>query len=160
MKQLGELVVADYMTRQAIVVDDTARLTQAVALMDKNRLSVLPVVDEQNEVVGIITTTDLIETTHEIQADLSALSHVNDDTRQFLVQMLADQGDNTLVRDIMTKPVDTVDPDTNMVVAARKLVDHGYHHLPVVDSHGKVAGIVTAYDFVRAFADYGALLAG
>ena len=88
MKQLGEICVREYMTEQATVVDDTARLTDAIRLMDSKKLSVLPVVDEQGRLVGILSNSDLIEITHEIQSDLGALRHVNEKTRDFLIKIL------------------------------------------------------------------------
>ena len=71
-----------------------------------------------------------------------------------------DQGDMTLVRDVMTAGVETTTPQTNLVVAARKLVDCRYHHLPVVDDSGKPIGVLSTTDFVRAVSDYGALMVG
>jgi CBS domain-containing membrane protein len=160
MKKLGELTVGDYMTVQAIIVDDSKKLTHAIRLMDTESLLALPVIDNQGEVVGILSTRDLIEITHEIQSDLGALSYVTEKTQDFLIKMLIEQGDNTLVRDVMTAPVDTISPDANLIVAARKLMDREYHHLPVVDATGKPVGIISTTDFVRAVADYGATLAG
>jgi CBS domain-containing membrane protein len=160
MRQLGELNVSDYMTPQAIVVDDTRRLTEAIQILDKNELSVLPVVDSEGQMIGILSQSDLIEITHEIQSDISALNYVTDKTREFLIRLLIDQGDTTLVKDVMTAPVETATTKMNLVMAARKLIDRHYHHLPVVDEEGKPVGILSTSDFVRAFADYGVLLAG
>lgn len=160
MKPLGELTVSDYMTNQAIIVDDSEKLTHAIRLMDTERLLALPVVDNQGQIVGMLSTRDLIEITHEIQADLGALSFVTDKTQEFLIKLLIDQGDNTLVRDVMTSPVATILPSANLIVAARKLVDREFHHLPVVEESGKPVGILSTTDFVRAVADYGATLAG
>ncbi len=160
MKQLGELHVVDYMTCQAVVINDSDKLTHAVGLMDREHLSMLPVVDEQGRVVGILTNTDLVEITHEIQSDLGVLAYVSDTTRQFLIKNLMETGKDTFVRDVMTTPVDTVPASENLVVAAKKLVNRKYHHLPVVDESGKPVGVLSTTDFVRAVADYGALLAG
>ena len=74
MKQLGEVMVNDYMSHQAICVDDSNRLTQAIRIMDDDELTVLPVVNNQGVLVGILSASDLIEITHEIQADLNALT--------------------------------------------------------------------------------------
>lgn len=160
MKQLGELVVNDYMAQQAICIDDSSRLTQAIRVMDDNEISVLPVVDNQGILVGILSASDLIEITHEIQADISALTYVTEKTREFLIKLLIDQGDTTRVRDVMTAGVETTSATTNLVVAAQKLVDRHYHHLPVVDGSGKPIGVLSTSDLVRAIADYGATLAG
>ena len=160
MRQLGELNVADYMTNQAIVVNDTDKLTRAIGLMDNYRLSALPVVNEQGDVVGVLSTSDLIEITHEIQSDISALTHVNRATQEFLINMLIEQGDATLVNSVMTAPVETISLADNLIVAARKLVDREYHHLPVIDENSKPVGILSTTDLVRAVADFGGLLAG
>jgi CBS domain-containing membrane protein len=160
MKKIGELKVSDYMHEQAIIVDDTEKLSHAIGLMEHHRLSVLPVTDNQGQIVGILTNTDLIEITHDLQSDISALNYVTDTTREYLIKMIMDQGDTTFVRDVMTSPVDTVTPNMNLVVAARKLVDKHYHHLPVVDEAGKPIAILSTSDFVRAIADHGALVAG
>ena len=160
MKRLGELSVADYMTPQAVVVDDTERLTRAIGILGEQRLSVLPVVDQDGIVVGILSNTDLLQVTHELQADIGALNYVNESTREFLLKMIIDQGDFTRVRDVMTAPVETISPETNLIVAARKLVDRNFHHLPVVDGRNAPIGVISTSDFVRAVADYGSLLAG
>lgn len=159
MKKLGELKVRDYMTSQAICIDDSDRLTDAIRQMESEGLSVLPVVDNQRRLVGILSTTDLLQITHEIQSDIGALTYVTEKTRDFLVKLLIEQGDTTFVRDVMTSPVETITPNTNLVVAARKLVDRRYHHLPVVGDGGRPLGILSTSDFVRAIADHGALLA-
>lgn len=160
MKQLGEITVRDYMTEEPIVVDDTARLTSAIRLMDQKDLSVVPVVDEQGDLVGVLSNSDLIGMMHDIQGDLSAMQHVNMKTREFLLQMLTDQGDNRRVRDVMTSPVETIKADANLVLAAKHLDESQLHHLPVVDSNGQAIGILAASDLVRAIADNGALAAG
>lgn len=160
MKQIGELTVGDYMTESAIVADDVEKLTNAIRTMDDERLTVLPIVGESGELTGILSISDLISITHEIQADIGALSYVTDKTQDFLISLLIDQGDNTLVRDVMTTPVETTLASTNLVLAARKMIDCQFHHLPVVNEAGKTIGILSTTDFVRAVADYGAMATG
>ena len=160
MRKLGELSVNDYMTSQAITVFRTDRLTDAIRIMDEEELSALPVLNEKNQLVGILSTSDLIEITHEIQADIGALAYVTEKTQDFLIKLLMEQGDHTMVGDVMTSPVESVAVHANLVVAARKLVDQSYHHLPVLNEEGKLVGIVSTTDFVRAIADYGAMAAG
>ena len=149
MKQLSEILVSEYMTKQAIVVDDTARLIDTIRLMDDKRLSVVPVVNEQGQLVGILSNTDLIEITHEIQSDLGSLHHVNEKTRDFLIKILMDHGDNTRVSDVMTSPVESIGSNANLIVAAQVLADKKFHHLPVVDEDEATIGIISTSDFVK-----------
>lgn len=160
MKNLGELKVSEIMTCQAICIKATDRLTEAIQIMDDEGLSVLPVINHQRRLVGILSTSDLVEITHELQSDITSMSQMRDTTRRFLIKLLIEQGDKTLVRDVMTSPVETISPSSNLVVAARKIADRIYHHLPVVDESGTPVGMLSTKDFVRAIADYGALLAG
>jgi len=158
--QLGEKRVSDYMTKDVISIDDTALLTVAIRRMDDRRISVLPVVDSQGALIGILSTMDLVQTFHEVNSDLGALSVVNDSTRDFLLQLLMEQGDNTRVCDVMTSPVVTTGPGTNLIVAAQMLTDKKYHHLPIVDDNQQPIGMLSTSDLVRALAEQGARLAG
>lgn len=160
MLQLGEKKVSDYMTRVVVSVDDTDKLTNAIRIMDERRISALPVVDNQNAVVGILTTSDLTGMFHEVQSDLSALHLVTDGTKDFLLQMLTEQGDNTRVSDVMTSPVETTSAETNLVSAAQILNDKPYHHLLAVDENHCPIGILATSDFVRAIAEVGSTLSG
>lgn len=53
-----------------------------------------------------------------------------------------------LIKEIMTKEVITVDPDTPLHDVARLLFDHNLTGMPVVEKDGKVVGIVTEYDLM------------
>lgn len=160
MNQLGERKVVDFMTEDVKVVEDNAKLSDAIRILDKNQLSATPVVDSQNVVVGLLSTSDLLEIFHETQCDLNALHCVTDMTRDFLIQLLTDAGDNTRVCDVMRSPVETVSPSTNLIVAAQRLVKKRYHHMPVVDEDGQPIGMISTFDFVRAVAEHGAAMSG
>ncbi len=160
MKQIGEISVRDYMTEQALVVQQDTLLTDAIRIMDEERISVVPVVDRSGNLTGILSNSDLVEITHEVQADLSALHDAGATTGEFLVSLLKAQGDNVKVQDVMTAPVETVSVNTNLIVAAQQLNDRRIHHLPVIDESGTCLGIIAASDFVRAIAENGALAAG
>lgn len=160
MNQLGEQKVADFMAVDVKVVEDSAKLSDAIRILDENRLSATPVVDNQNVVVGLLSTSDLLEIFHETQCDLNALHCVTDLTRDFLIQLLSDAGDNTRVMDVMRSPVETIPQSTNLVVAAKLLAGKQFHHLPVVNEEGQPIGMISTFDFVRAVAEHGAEMSG
>jgi CBS domain-containing protein len=160
MKPLGELHVEDYMTPQVVVVSGNELLSEAIQTMEERHVNALPVVNDAGRIIGILTATDLVGISHEIQSDISSLSSASRSTRNFFLKMIAVQGKNTVVADVMTSPVETVSRQDNLIVAARKLVERKFHHLPVTDSFGKVVGILSTTDFVRAVADHGSTLAG
>lgn len=159
-KRLGELTAADLMSPSPVTISAYDRVTTAIRLMDDYSVSALPVVDESNRAVGILSLFDLLATTREIQTDISALHQVSEATRDFLIQMLVQQGENTLVNDVMTQPVVTLHKSENLILAARRMEQGRFRHLPVVDDDQHPIGMVSSFDFVRALADLGALAAG
>ncbi len=57
------------------------------------------------------------------------------------------------VSDIMTTRVATVGPDAKLETIASALAKHQFHHIPVVGPNGRVMGIVSDRDFLRACLD-------
>ncbi|NIP85535.1 MAG: CBS domain-containing protein, partial [Planctomycetales bacterium] len=66
--------------------DDT--LQDAVGMLHDHRISALPVSDGRDRCVGILTATDLIDITRELDAGLHDLSQVSDVSRQWLLEAL------------------------------------------------------------------------
>lgn len=60
------------------------------------------------------------------------------------------QAENLMIRDLMTKDVSTVRPDTTLREAAQILLKLRISGLPVVDENSKPVGIVTEADFLTA----------
>ncbi|MCS7120930.1 MAG: homocysteine biosynthesis protein [Candidatus Bathyarchaeota archaeon] len=58
-----------------------------------------------------------------------------------------------IVEDVMRKNVITAKPDEDIKSVAKRLVDRGIDHLPVVDNENRVVGIVTSWDLARAIAN-------
>jgi CBS domain-containing protein len=54
---------------------------------------------------------------------------------------------------LMSSPVETVEPDTEVHVAAEKMLDEGIGSVIVTDEDGQLAGILTATDFVHISAE-------
>ena len=117
--------VARWMTRSPVVVESNERLATVRRKMDQGNFHRVPVVDS-GKLVGIVSDRDLRE-------------HVG-------------SLDDVKVNGAMTEPVVSVAPTTMLEEAANLLVKHKIGGLPVVEQ-GKVVGIITATDLLRAFAD-------
>ncbi|MBA3394393.1 MAG: CBS domain-containing protein [Deltaproteobacteria bacterium] len=96
----------------------------------------LPVVDDENRLVGLVTHRDLL------RAQPSTLIGLSETERR------ARQAD-VRVDQIMERQVWTVSVDTLASVAGRTLLDHKYGCLPVVDEKRRIVGIVTERDYLR-----------
>lgn len=127
--------VADIMQTalETIGTDDT--VADAVATIAEQHVSGLPVVDHHDHLVGVISSTDVLQ----------LLSEVADSERRGNIL------ESTLVGEIMTtKPV-TVDPDTDVHEAARQML-YGEIHRLFVAYDGKLVGVLSQSDIVGAVA--------
>jgi CBS domain-containing protein len=127
--------VADIMqtTVETIGPDDT--VADAVTTIAEQHVSGLPVVDQRRHLIGVISSTDVLQ----------LLSEVTDPERRGNIL------ESTTVRDIMTaKPV-TVDPDADVHDAARQML-YGEIHRLFVEYDGELVGVVTQSDIVGVVA--------
>ncbi len=99
--------------------------------MTEHGIRSLPVINASDELVGIVTSTDL----------LGALAGG---------AVIAGHADELPVDELMTRDPVTVSPHTSVADAASALVEAGARHLPVVDPDGKLLGILSERD-LRAY---------
>jgi CBS domain-containing protein len=139
--------VRDLMTTQVLTVSPELPLKDAAAILSEHGISGLPVCDEDGRVLGIVSEGDILfkEQGPRDRRD-GALSWLVDGSR---VQERAKASART-AGEAMTAPAVTITPERPASAAARTMLDHGVHGLPVVRD-GSLVGIVTRADVVRAF---------
>jgi homoserine O-acetyltransferase len=59
---------------------------------------------------------------------------------------------HTVVGDVMVRDVQTIEEGTTIAVTARRMINTGVNHLPVLSSGGQLVGIVTSWDIAKAVA--------
>jgi CBS domain-containing membrane protein len=128
------LRVRDLMTRDPKTLGRNDQLSLADDLMAQERIRHLPVLDEDGELVGIVSQRDLFR-----GALARALGYGETAQRRMLGMLV--------VKEVMTTQLVTVGPDAPIADAARTLVDRKIGCLPVVEG-GKLVGILTESDFV------------
>jgi len=127
--------VAELMQRNVRTVGSDATVADAIVSLADGHISGMPVVDGAGNVIGVLSTTDLL--TAEAEAGDSV-------ARQTLLE-------NTSVRDIMTPRPLTVAPGEDVREAARQMLYADVHRLFVAEGD-KVIGIISTTDIVRAVA--------
>ncbi|HEX2505225.1 MAG TPA: CBS domain-containing protein, partial [Gaiellaceae bacterium] len=138
------LTVRDVMTSRVAAVGPGATLKQVAETLLDRRISGLPVVDEAHRVLGVVSETDIVAKTAEgvVVGGLSAvLADVSGGGRRL---------EATLAGEAMTSPAVTIDPDASLSDAARLMIARRVNRVPVVEN-GRLAGILTRADVVRAF---------
>jgi len=138
--------VTDVMTTSVVTVDPTTPYQEIVRLLTEHKIGGVPVLMTSREVAGVITESDLLaeEDTTARQARLNAASpgrwHIH---RPELASLTA--------RALMTTPAITTHPNATIPGAARLMNTHRIGRLPVIDSQGKLAGIVSRRDLLSVF---------
>ena len=146
--------VRDLMTFHAVTVapDDTVK--DALDLLVANNVAALPVVDEANHCVGVISAIDLLGLAQERGEDFEAFSVAEGLSRELLIEHLerADFSD-LVVKEAMTPTPIIIGPEAPLPEAARIMVEYGVHHLAVVENGRRFLGILSSLDVVRALAE-------
>ena len=146
--------VRDLMTFHAVTVmpDDTVK--DALDLLVANNVAALPVVDEANRCVGVISASDLLGLAQERGEDLEAFNAAEGLTRELLIEHLerADFSD-LAVKEAMTPTPIVIGPEATLPEAARIMVEYGIHHLAVTENKHRFLGLLSALDIVRAVAE-------
>jgi CBS domain-containing protein len=131
-----QLLVADLMTIDPIVVAVDASLEDAAKLLHAYSITGLPVVDEQGALVGVISQTDLVA-----MQDSSVGRAIR--THQSGLR----------VGELMTSPAVTIPMTGRLDDAARLMLDRRVHRLVAVDDAGRPVGVLSAIDFVALYAE-------
>jgi len=124
--------VKEIMTNNVITTSPDCDVIKSFETLLKHKISCLPVVDENNKLIGILTTTDI---GYNLIVDKYTL--------------------DTKVSDVMTRDVITISPNDTILEAIKKMDEGGskgeiINQLPVVDDEGRLVGIVSDGDIIRS----------
>lgn len=143
--------VADIMTKEVVSVKGTTTVREMAEIFDKMGFGSLPVLDDQGNLSGIVTASDLIEQGRPLHIPtvislfdwvipLESEQSLERDLRKITAQTAAE---------LASKDVVTISPSEPVSKAAELMSSHKLHALPVVDGK-RVVGIVSRIDIIRA----------
>lgn len=120
--------VKDYMAKELVTFSPETNVLSAIRTLLKHKISGAPVVDDNNQVVGMISEKDCLQT-------FLGSSYYNE------------MGE--LVSEIMTSPVITVDANASIVEVAEKFLKNNYRRFPVLEQ-GELIGQISRRDILKA----------
>jgi CBS domain-containing protein len=132
---LDNTTVREWMTSPVLTVSRYSSISSAYQVMKENGIRRLPVV-ENDKLIGIITLGDVREASPSSATTLS-IWELN-----YLWAQLT-------VEKVMMSEVITVKPDDLILDAAELMLENKISGLPVVDSRGRLVGILTESDIFR-----------
>jgi CBS domain-containing membrane protein len=136
---------ASVMSRDVVGVAPDDSLRHAHSLMRNHHFKALPVTNDRAEIVGIVTQTDFLEKAswRNGRPSIGFLQRLR-------LILSGESAPNDTVKDIMTSPVRTVQPETAIEEAIIRFAEEGLHYLPVIDANGKMVGILSQSDVMVA----------
>jgi CBS domain-containing protein len=120
---MDDIFVARLMNSDLQTVGPDTLVEDAADRMQDHEIGSLVVVDENGKLMGILTTTDFVD----------------------IVARSKPKAETTVER-YMTTDVVTTGAQTTIQEAADVMLEHGFHHLPVVDDDGGVIGMISTTD--------------
>ncbi len=144
----ADVRVADIMSRNVQTVHPTTPAHEVARLLLRHAFRAVPVVDEEGRVVGIISDGDVLR---RGEFAISAGQTVSEATIQAALADLA--ASNRTAADLMTTPVETIQTTAPAIEAATRMAHRGLKRLPVVDEQGRLVGMLSRIDILRAMTD-------
>ena len=128
--ETSPIKVKDYMTTSLITFKPDQSVENVIEKLIKHRISGGPVVNENNELVGIISEGDCIKQISE--------------SRYYNMPM-----DHRTIEQCMVKNVDTIDGNMNVFDAANKFLQSKRRRFPILEN-GKLVGQISQKDILKA----------
>ncbi len=130
------LTIQTLMTRELYTLQETDTVQDAHALMNRQHVRHIPILDAGGELCGLLTQRDLLA------VSLSTFAEVSHQERAELETGIP-------LSEVMIREVVVATENTDLLEAAQFLLDTKHGCLPVVDAAGKLCGILTEADFVK-----------
>ena len=125
--------VADLMTSKVISVRGDDTLSEAIRLLADGHVSGLPVVDRKGAIIGVVSSSDIMEA----EADGEGAT--------------PEAREEVLVEEVMTRKPLMIDAEAELRQAAQEMLYEEVHRL-FVQANGKLVGVISQTDIVRAVA--------
>ncbi|CAH2214999.1 CBS domain-containing protein [Tepidibacter aestuarii] len=146
------MTAKDIMTTDVVVVKQDSTIKEIAEIFLKNRIGGVPVVDEENKIVGIISETDIIQKEKNVNVPsfinilqgyifFDSFKEVEEDIRKIAAYKASD---------IMSKEVMTVREDDSVEYVANEMIKRSINRVPVVDDNNYIKGIICRYDLIKA----------
>lgn len=141
---LTHRTVSDQMTHTVVRVGADTSFKEIVKLLADNDITALPVVDDEDRPLGVVSEADLLRREAD-RPEPVGLPGLLD------VPPRAAAHEGTTAADLMSTPAVTARPEWSVVQAARAMDQAEVKRLPVVDDTGRLVGIASRADLLRVF---------
>lgn len=138
--------VRDVMTREVVTARVDTSFKDVARLLEEHKISAVPVLDEADRLVGIVSEADLL-----LKEEYSAAPPHRSLLQPKRIRLVKTKAEGAVAGEVMTTPPVTIGPDASLVEAARLIAHRKVKRLPVVDADGAMVGILSRADLVKVF---------
>jgi CBS domain-containing protein len=138
-------LVKDLMTTPVVTVGPETPFKEVVVRLAEHRVSAVPVVDNDQRVLGVVSEADLLLKEEYPEPEQDIPLWWTKRTRLNRAKAAA-----SMARDLMTVAVVAIAPEATAAEAARRMHTAGVKRLPVVEG-GRLVGIVSRADLLKVF---------
>jgi CBS domain-containing protein len=143
----------EIMTTDVLTVPEDTAVSEVARLLTEKKISGVPVLNQEKELVGIVCESDIIEQTRQVHlptvVNLMGYILFLESGKRFEKELKKMMG--LSARDIMSSPVKSVTPETPVEDIATLMTDHRINSIPVLEGR-QLVGIVGKKDIVRSLA--------
>jgi CBS domain-containing protein len=143
----------EIMTQEVITVQEDTPVSEVARLLTEKKISGVPVLNTEKELVGIVCESDIIDQTKQVHLPtvINLMGYILflESGKRFEKELKKMMG--LSARDIMSSPVKSVTPETTVEDIATLMTQQGIHSIPVLEGR-RLAGIVGKKDLVRSLA--------
>jgi CBS domain-containing protein len=136
--------VKDVMTPDVVGVRRDTSFKDMAGMLSMSRISALPVVDEAEHVIGVVSEADMLIKEADQAGDPGFLTGIRRRRDH-------EKAAGICAADLMSSPAIVIRPDEPVQHAARLMYDRGVKRLVVVDEAGHLVGIVSRSDVLGVF---------
>ncbi|MHB1420168.1 MAG: CBS domain-containing protein [Bacillota bacterium] len=141
-RMTGGMPASEVMTRTVISVHTGETLESVLEILMRHNISGLPVLDAQNRVVGVISEADFVQLLSNDQATGASGKIFSFFRKEHTYGITA--------ADAMSTPAITRSKETSIKDIASMMIEKKVNRVPIVDKDGRLLGIVTRSDIVKA----------
>lgn len=150
---LYEKRVKDVMSRDVVTIEAGASIHDALQLMAENKVAALPVVDRSGRCMGMISTSDLVDVTRDLDEGLLELEESDEWSFGHVIARVGDGISHQSVMDLMSEQIASTEPEDLLHAAASRMLRERIHRLPVLADDGQLLGILSTTDILSAFVE-------
>ncbi|HSA07547.1 MAG TPA: CBS domain-containing protein [Candidatus Gastranaerophilales bacterium] len=141
-----QFYVKDIMSTDLLTIKENISIRDLIKIFSNNEISGLPVLDQDNNIVGVVSLTDVIQ--NESSQTYYSMPFKKDYEIELLeITKIFDYPVST----IMSKDLFTVEPGDSIAKMAKIMFEKKIHRLLVIE-YNKLVGIVTTFDVLKLLA--------